>query len=211
MRRSFWRKFLGNTQKAMAEAVIVEVKGRVNAGKLNIRRKPDLKSRVIGQLTRGDIVDVFNLVGDFYQIVLSGRKDGYVYKRYLDISRQEKSGRINANVLNVRSQPNLQAEILGKLGRGDIVVILKEYDEWIKIKYNNREGFVYKQFVEMRDVPIVVNPQNNTNTNTNTSGNYFYQRADLADYPLEPKTKIPVTGNFHEQTAAKTWIMRIKS
>ncbi|HDQ16446.1 MAG TPA: DUF3380 domain-containing protein [Bacteroidetes bacterium] len=203
MKRSFWKKFFKSSTKAIAESVIIEVKGRVNASKLNIRAKPDIKSKVIGQLTRGQIVDVFNLVEDWYQIVLPGKKDAYVAKKYIEIIRQEKSGRIIANVLNVRSQPNLQAEILGKLGKGDIVSVMKEFEEWIKIQYGDKEGYIYKQFVEMQDVPLVVNPQNNSNTTT--TGDYFYQRKDLATYPLEPKKKISETGSFHEKIAAKTW------
>lgn len=204
MNKSFWKKFLKKTSKALADSVVIEVKGRVNAAKLNVRKKPSLKARVVAQLTRGQIVDVFNTIEDWYQIVLPGhKKPAYVFKKYMDIIRQEKSGRITANTLNVRKQPNTSNNIVGKLHRGDIVVILREYTDWIKIKFGTHEAYVYKQYVEMQDVPVVVNPTNNSTIVS--SGEYFYQRKDLASVPLKPKKKITESGGFHEKIAAKTW------
>lgn len=203
MKRSFWKKFLKSTTKAIAESVVIEVKGRINAGKLNIRSQPSLKAKVVGQLKRGDIVDVFNVIEDWYQIVLPGKKQAYVYKKYVDIIRQEKSGRITANVLNIRSQPNTASQILGKLKKGDIVSILREYNDWVKIHHGSKEAYIYKQFVEIQDVPVVVNPTNNTTVDP--TGDYFYQRKDLSSYPLEPKNKVDVVGDYHEKIAARTW------
>ncbi|MBN2891418.1 MAG: DUF3380 domain-containing protein [Bacteroidales bacterium] len=202
MKRSFWKKFLSNTTKAIADSVVIEVKGRVNAGKLNVRKKPSLKAAVVAQLTRGDIVDVFNVIEDWYQIVLPEKKTAYVYKKYIEIVRQEKSGRITANVLNIRSMPNTSGDILGKLHKGDIVSVLREYNEWIKIQYGSKEAYLYKEFVELADVPVVVNPTDNPNI---VSGEFFYQRKDLVSVTLEPKKTIPVQGTYHEKIAAKTW------
>ncbi len=178
---------------------IIEVKGKVNAGTLNIRKKPDLNARVIGQLKRGDIIDVLNELDEWYQIILKNKKEGgYVYKKYIEIVREEKSGVITANNLNVRSQPNTEGEILGKVHKNDIVNILKELSEWVKIKYNDREAYVFKQYVEISDVPLEINPIVGTTE-------YFYQRKDLADYPLAAKKTVEVPSTFHEGIAARTW------
>ncbi len=204
MKISFWKKFLSGTKKAIADSVIIEVKGRVNAGILNIRKKPDIKSKVLGQLKRGDIVDVFNVIEDWYQIVLSDKTAAYVSKKYVDILRQEKSGRVTVNILNIRKQPNTESQVLGKLHKGDIVSVLREYNDWIKIQHNNAEAYIYKEFVELLDVPVVVKPTE-TPVGPAAEGNYFYQRKDLADVQLEPKNTIPVQGDYHQKIAAKTW------
>ena len=211
MKRSFWRRFLKSTTQAIAESVVIEVQGRCNASKLNVRKKPDIGARVVAQLTRGQIVDVFNAVEDWYQILIPGKrkKMAYVSKKFLDIVRQEKTGRISAKILNVRKQPNTQSEILGRLHKNDIINILRVYSKWLKIKFGTHEAYVYKEFVEMQDVPVVVNPTNNpTNNSTNNttvSGDYFYQRKDLENVSLEPKRKIDVTGDYNHKIAAKTW------
>ncbi len=176
----------------------IEVKGKINAGKLNVRKKPDLNARVIHQYTRGEIVDVLNRVGDWYQIVVKRNRTGYVYAKYIEITREQKNGIINAGVLNVRSQPNTNGEILGKLHRNDTISILKEYSEWVKIKFLGKEAYVFKKFVIISDVPIQINP-------IVGSSDFFYQRKDLSTFPLEAKHKITVPSTFHEAIAAKTW------
>ncbi len=203
MKKSFFKKFIESTTKALKDSVIIEVKGRVNAGILNVREKPSLKAKVVTQLKRGQLVDVFNTIEDWYQIILPGtQKTAYVYKDFIDILRQEKSGRVTANILNVRSMPNTASTVLGKVRKGDIVSVLREYNDWVKIEFGDKEAYVYKKFIELNDVPVVVTPNENTNFN---SVDYFYQRKDLATVSLEANKKIDVEGTYNEKIAARTW------
>ncbi len=203
MKRSIWKKFLEDSTREIIASEIIEVKGRVNTNKLNVREKPSLKANVVGVVRLGQILNIFNEIEDWYQIVLPDRKHAFVFKKYIDIVRQEKSGRITTNVLNVRKQPNTESEIIGKLHKNDIVSILREYDDWVRIEFGKKEAYIYKQFVEMQDVPLEVNPTGNQ-TITN-SGNYFYQRKDLESVRLEARKEIDVVGDYHEKIAARTW------
>ncbi len=199
-KRSLYKEVERRTASIIAKAksIDIEVKGKVNAGKLNIRKEPKLTSRVIGQFKRGDITDILNELDDWYQILYKEKVSAYVFKKYIDLLREEKSGVITARNLNIRVQPNTDCAVLGTLHKNDIVVVLKELNNWLKINHNGHEAYIYKRYVDVRDVPIQINPAINKTQ-------YFYQRKDLADHRLEAKKKIRVPKGYHEAIAAKTW------
>lgn len=182
--------------KILDEREIFDVIGRVNCSRLNVRKKPDLNSKIIGRISRGNLVRILNKEGDWYQIVLDGKHAAYIYKRYIDIVREEKNGIITANILNVRKEPNTEAEILGTLKKGAVVNILKGLPQWLKINFNETEAYVYRQYIEMRDVPLIVDPTENTTT-------FFYQRKDLQSVQLESFKKIEIPSGYNEAIAAK--------
>ena len=138
-------------EKALLSGAIkpaqMEVKGKVTAYKLNVRQKPKLSSRVVAQVHRNDIVLIANSSDKWYQIVYND-KTAYVYKKYISILSRFTKGKIIANILNVRKQPNSDSKIVGKLHNGEIVDILKEYSQWHKIDYKGTAAFVFKKLVD---------------------------------------------------------------
>ncbi len=60
------------------------------------------------------------------------------------------SGIVNADVLNVRENPSTSATILGKLYSGDVVHIISEENDWLKIEHNGSEAYVYGAYVSER-------------------------------------------------------------
>ncbi len=177
---------------------IYDVIGRINASKLNVRQAPSLNAKVVGILYRGRLVRIINDLGEWYQIKYADTRIAYIYKKYVSIEREEKNGIVTARRLNVRKQPNTESQVLGVLQKGDVVNILKEFDEWLKINYGEREGFIYKTYVDFNDVPLVVDP-------TQSSTTYFYQRKDLKAVPLEAKKQLSLPSDYNDKIAAKTW------
>ncbi|HKS24308.1 MAG TPA: SH3 domain-containing protein, partial [Thermoanaerobaculia bacterium] len=58
------------------------------------------------------------------------------------------SGRVNASLLNVRSEPSLQGEVVGHARRGERVTILGESGEWLRVRTGGGEvGWVSSQHV----------------------------------------------------------------
>ncbi|HEY4788570.1 MAG TPA: DUF3761 domain-containing protein [Bacteroidales bacterium] len=52
---------------------------------------------------------------------------------------------------NFRSSPEFKKNILCKIPKGTVVSVVTdtiEYDNWVKIKYNDRIGFVYKDLIK---------------------------------------------------------------
>jgi len=57
--------------------------------------------------------------------------------------------RSTVDVLNVRAEPSLKAEILGKIGQTDKYEVLDKQTEWVKIRYaDDTVGWVYRQYIE---------------------------------------------------------------
>ncbi len=54
---------------------------------------------------------------------------------------------IDVNNLNVRSGPGTEYEPIGQVNQGEKHKILEENEEWIKIKFNDMEGWITKEFI----------------------------------------------------------------
>lgn len=60
------------------------------------------------------------------------------------------SYRCVAKILNVRSGPGAGYNVIGKIYRGQTVNVVDDYihnDDFVKILYNNREGYVSKKYI----------------------------------------------------------------
>ena len=51
---------------------------------------------------------------------------------------------VNANALNVRSEPNLESSILDVLPNGKFITVQEDQGEWYKISHNSKTGYVQK-------------------------------------------------------------------
>ena len=51
---------------------------------------------------------------------------------------------VNANALNVRSEPNLESSILDVLPNGKFITVQEDQGEWYKISHNGQTGYVQK-------------------------------------------------------------------
>lgn len=58
-----------------------------------------------------------------------------------------KEGVINADGVNLRSKPSLEADILTKIKSEEKVTVLSDADGWYRIKYGKLSGYVKEQFV----------------------------------------------------------------
>lgn len=59
-----------------------------------------------------------------------------------------KRAKVTADVLNVRSAPSTDADIIGKLYYGSVVRLVDSGGEWTKIKYDRKEAYVATEFLE---------------------------------------------------------------
>jgi len=61
------------------------------------------------------------------------------------------TGKITVDTVRVRKSPTTDSNILRNLDLGDEVEILSEEGDWYKIKYGNKEGFIYSEYVELEE------------------------------------------------------------
>ncbi len=197
-----YRKFFKNAMRGgVVDAAKVEIRGKVIAGKLNLREKPSLQSKVVGQVRRNNLLFIINKLDEWYQITHKN-KTAFVYSKYIQIMRTEILGVITASALNVRSQPNTAGKVLGKIRKNQEVKILKQLNDWHQIEFNGAVGFVSNKYVKI----LSAKEAEKKKDTPKKGGDYFYQREDLAKVALAPKKQIPVPSRMgKEKTAATTW------
>ncbi|MCI5727249.1 MAG: SH3 domain-containing protein [Clostridium sp.] len=128
---------------------------------LNIRSGASTSASIIGTLKNGAKVEITGESGNWYKINYNG-KVGYVYKSYIKkgttgttggdggtSTTTEKKGVVVgiSTTLNVRSGASTSASIIGTLRNGAQVTIIGESGNWYKIKFNERVGYVSKDYV----------------------------------------------------------------
>lgn len=89
--------------------------GKVAANKVRIRIKPDLDSHILRQVNKNDLLLVVGEEGDFFAVEPPKETKAYVFRSYV------LDGLIEANRVNVRLEPHVDAPIIGQLQAGDRV------------------------------------------------------------------------------------------
>lgn len=128
-----------------------EKTGIVTGDDLNVRKSPDIRADVLIQLSKGVKVLILDVSGSWYKIAY-GDVTGWVYGEFLSLKDEAIStGVINADDVNVRSNPDLSSEVLTRLNKGENVSIFGRTEDWYKIKVSDgKSGWVYKEFLTVK-------------------------------------------------------------
>ena len=149
------------------------------------RSGPSLNNEIIATLNKGDLYPVLTTEGDWIQINLSSGQKGWVANYLVSATAEStasqvsseqpktnkvsKTGIITVNSLNVRGEPSLNGNILGKLQKGETVKIISESNDWIEITYNGESGWITRQYIQ----------ENNSEGTVNTSSNESITSGEL--------------------------------
>jgi len=109
----------------------------------------------------------------------------FIFFSSLAFAEGEKKAKVIGDNLNVRTSPDLSAEILTRLPKGIKVKVLGESGDWYNISYEEITGWVFGQYLSFEDKPIGVGIINGRNVNVRstpeiTSDNVITQ-ADSGD------------------------------
>lgn len=78
---------------------------------------------------------------------------------------------VTKSLLNLRSEPSTQSEIIGRIPNGDTIRALEKIDDiWIKINYKNGIGYCSKTYL----TPLEINHSSVDETTTETDNEYLY-------------------------------------
>ncbi|MSU32615.1 MAG: hypothetical protein EXS25_08170 [Pedosphaera sp.] len=112
-------------QPLLAKSAIV----KVDRG--NVRTTPSRDGEVIATLRRGDSVDVREAAnGEWVRIALPAKASVWIYGLLVDIAGHQ----VRTAEANVRTGPGKNYSELGKLKKGDTLVVLRESDGWLQIE-----------------------------------------------------------------------------
>lgn len=121
---------------------------------VNVRSTAGEDGEVLGKLYNDSACTVLGTEGDWYKIH-SGDVEGYIKAEFLEVGNAELAksvGRRVADVktdsLNVRSDANTDAEVLGQVPEGEELSVVEEKDGWVKVSIEEGEGWVSSEFVD---------------------------------------------------------------
>ncbi|WP_409289458.1 N-acetylmuramoyl-L-alanine amidase [Peribacillus sp. SCS-37] len=117
---------------------------------LNVRTSPSTSASIIGSINRGETAVVTRLAGDWLEIEYKGEA-GWISREYARLEQGSKSvpaededneelppsstAVIQADSLQVRSQPSLEGKAVGTIYKGSSYSILDKENGWIKLQY----------------------------------------------------------------------------
>lgn len=131
----------------------------VEENNLNIRQEPDEDGKLVGKLPKNAACEIISSE-DGWAYIKSGKVEGYVKEEYLltgyDAKKkgEELASAIavaNTDGLNVREEPNTDAEVITQVASGeqlDIVEILE--DGWIAVDLDGENVYVSGDYVEVK-------------------------------------------------------------
>lgn len=130
----------------------------VAADYVNVRKRPNTDSKVVGKLYRGSAATIVKKVGDWVKI-RSGQVEGYIKSDYLAIGYSAeklvdkfgtKIATVNTETLKVREAKNTDCAVLTLVSGEESFEVLREDKEWVKIMVDgDTKGFVSKEYVDI--------------------------------------------------------------
>lgn len=130
----------------------------VAADYVNVRKKPNTDSKIVGKLYRGSAAKIKEKTGDWVKIQ-SGHVEGYIKSDYLAIGFSAeklvdkfgtKIATVNTETLKVREAKNTDCAVLTLVSGEESFEVLREDKEWAKIMVDgDTKGFVSKEYVKI--------------------------------------------------------------
>lgn len=122
--------------------------GVVTGDQLNLRQSPSTTAKVVTQLPKGAKVQILESTNGWYKITYS-ELTGWVSDDYISVKEETyQTGVIKGDNINVRSKPELSAEVLTRLGGGTRVNVSESSEGWYKVEYTQGKfGWVYGQYI----------------------------------------------------------------
>ncbi len=125
------------------------------SGYLNMRESANTTSDVIGKLMGGSACEILDDSEEGWYKVSSGGLEGYISSEFVQTGEEAKTEAfelvkkmavITADKLNIRSEPNEDAQVLEQALKNERYSIISEQDGWIQIS----EGYISADYVDVR-------------------------------------------------------------
>ncbi|MCB2293915.1 SH3 domain-containing protein, partial [Clostridium algoriphilum] len=143
--------------------------GVTTANNVSIRTGAGTNYYVQGSLNNGANVTILGTANNFYKISYSGRT-GYISAQYVKIVSKpvavvntsqtvvykKQSGVTTANNVSIRTGAGTNYYVQGSLNNGANVAILGTANNFYKISYSGKTGYISAQYVKIVSKPVVV-------------------------------------------------------
>ncbi|MBE6994704.1 MAG: hypothetical protein E7423_08710 [Ruminococcaceae bacterium] len=119
---------------------------------VNLRAEATTDSTVLDRLYNGERVAVIGEEEDWYQVVYNGQT-GYVSAGYVELSDimnvEPGAAQVTTDVLNVRSIPSTNGDVVTRLYSGANVKIIGINNGWFKVEGSDFTGYISAEFAEI--------------------------------------------------------------
>lgn len=138
-----------------ANKVVAKVK---SSSTLNIRKKPNTDSKILGKMKRGALGTIIKK-GDTWTKVKSGDVTGYVKNDYLAFEDDiqafaekniKKVAKVKTETLRVREKASTDAEVVTLVSQDETYKVKKQNEDWAKVKVDGGTGYVSKDYVDVK-------------------------------------------------------------
>lgn len=151
----------------------------INADGLRVRGGPSTDHRVVGVVSKGKEYKVVSTDQDWLKITTE-YGNVWVHKDFVQVngptqetsssSNEEKKtvikqGVITGNSLNVRTSPDTNSEVIGKLNSGTTVDILSQENTWTEITFQGQNAWISSQYIQAGKKQEKQEKQQETNDN----------------------------------------------
>ncbi len=117
---------------------------------VNVRSLPSEEGEIVGKLYNNSVGTFINEENGWYQIT-SGNVTGYVKGEFcvtgegaVELARKvgTRIATVNTTTLKVRTEPSLEASVLGLVPLADELVVLEETEGWVKVDVEEGMGWI---------------------------------------------------------------------
>lgn len=194
--------------------------GQVMVNSLYVRSNASANSAILGVVNLDHMLQIVEL-GDWCKIIFGGGY-GYVNATYIRILSTEptptftalpeatlgdiqRTGIVNATLLNVRSGPGTGYTSIGRLPNGTVVTIIEIGNQWLKIIFEDSTGYVSAAYILLDPIVETAIPSL-TATITPSATPASTQvwtgtiHATALNYRTGPSTKYPIKGTLPNGT-----------
>jgi len=120
----------------------------VQVNLLNLRSGPSSDTELLGTLPEGTQVQMLESHGEWMKVLTPDKKEVYVFAEYVADTKPPVYNYVNVNLLNVRSGPGSDHDIITTIPRGTRVQVLEQHGEWLKVIIkDSQEAFVYAPYM----------------------------------------------------------------
>ncbi|KOP28828.1 SH3 domain-containing protein [Exiguobacterium acetylicum] len=125
----------------------------VNTAVLNVRTAPTTASADVGNVYKGQTLNVEGRSGAWIQTHINGQKR-YVHGAYTSAagSFDFKKATVTTAVLNVRTQPTTSSKDVGNLYKGEKVNVEGKVGAWIKTTIDGKTRYVHSAYTTLGSV-----------------------------------------------------------
>lgn len=129
---------------------------------VNVRSGPNTDSNIVGKMYDGSVAQIQSTAGEnneWFQVV-SGNVEGYIKAEYFIYGEDAakvideyvtRYAVVQADRLNVRKEPDISSNRIGYIDNGEKAKLIEWGDEWSKVSYSEKEGFVATEYITVAE------------------------------------------------------------